>query len=88
MYSVSDAIRALFKFHTDQGYDERRVMQPSSHNFDPDDGYTFVHRDADGKITFKVEFHDDAGNATVTVKGDPESPQDVNTRDDEDDDEI
>lgn len=85
MYSIDDAIRALFKFHTDNGYDECQVNQPSSHNIDNDDGYHFVHRDEEGNITFEVQFNDDDGNATVTVIGDPDSPDDVNIRDDEDD---
>lgn len=85
-YNVGDAISALFKFHTDQGYDENQVNQPSGDGFDDDDGYHFVYRDDDGKIVFEVEFHDDDGNATVTIPGSPESPRDVNIREDDDQD--
>jgi hypothetical protein len=84
MYSVSDAIGAMFQFYLDQGYDECQINQPSSHNFDDDDGYHFVHRDGDGEIDFEVQFNDDDGNATVTFANGESG--DVNIKEDEDED--
>jgi hypothetical protein len=85
-YCIDDAIRALFKFYTDQGFDERSVNQPSSIGFDNDDGYHFIYCEEDDEVLFEVQFNDDDGNATVTITGDPESPRDVNIREDEDED--
>jgi hypothetical protein len=84
MYSIDDATAALFKYHTDQGFDECQVMQPSRYGYDDDDGYKFVSRDAEGKVDFTVEFTDDDGNAKVNVVG--EESRVVNIWEDADED--
>jgi hypothetical protein len=66
MYNTDNATGALFRYYLDRGFDERNINQPSRLGYDEDDGYTFVHRDAEGALDLKVEFIDDEGGETVT----------------------
>jgi hypothetical protein len=66
MYNSRHATRAYWEYFLAQGYDECQIMQPAGSNYEPDDGFTFVHRDGTGRIDFRVKFLDGDWNANVS----------------------